>query len=64
MVLTKVLNIKIEKMKKVLMSAIVIATMTMVTSRALAQQGFNLSIKSTPQFSFLQNSDENDNSAI
>ena len=51
-------------MKKILMSAFAVAVMTGVGSNAMAQKGFNLSVKATPQFSFLQNSDDNDDSKI
>lgn len=51
-------------MKKIFMSTMVLTMMTIATSRVMAQQGFNLSVKATPQFSFLQNSDDDDNSAI
>lgn len=46
------------------MSAFAIAILTGVGSGAMAQKGFNLSVKATPQFSFLQNSDDNDDSNI
>ena len=51
-------------MKKFLMSAFAIAMLTGVGSNAMAQKGFNLSVKATPQFSFIQNSDDNDDSNI
>ena len=51
-------------MKKFLMSAFAIAMLTGIGSGAMAQKGFNLSVKATPQFSFLQNSDDNDDSNI
>lgn len=51
-------------MKKMLMSAMVVALLTGGTSTAMAQKGFSMSVKATPQFSFLQNSDDNDNSTI
>ncbi len=51
-------------MKKFLMSAFAVAVLTGVGSNAMAQKGFNLSVKATPQFSFLQNSDDNVNSTI
>lgn len=46
------------------MSAMVVAMISGSVSIAMAQQGFSVSVKATPQFSFLQNSDDNDNSAI
>lgn len=46
------------------MSAFAVAILTGVGSGAMAQKGFNLSVKATPQFSFLQNSDDNDDSNI
>lgn len=51
-------------MKKILMSAMVIAMISGSASTAMAQKGLSLSVKATPQFSFLQNSDDNDNSAL
>ena len=51
-------------MKKILMSAFAVAVMTGVGSNAMAQKGFNLSLEATPQLSFLQNSDDNDDSNI
>ncbi len=51
-------------MKRIIMSAIVIATMTGLANNASAQKGLSLSVKATPQFSFLQNSDDNNNSQI
>lgn len=51
-------------MKKIAMSVMAMAMMTGLAINANAQKGFNLSVKATPQFSFLQNSDDNDNSAI
>lgn len=51
-------------MKKILMSTMAVAIMSGFGMSASAQKGFNLSVKATPQFSFLQNSDDNDNSKI
>ncbi len=51
-------------MRKILMSAMVVAMISGSVSTTMAQQGFSVSVKATPQFSFLQNSDDNDNSAI
>ena len=51
-------------MKKILMSAFAIAIMTGVGTNAMAQKGFNMSVKATPQLSFLQNSNDNDDSKI
>lgn len=50
-------------MKKNILTALVAAGL-MMTSNAHAQQGFSLSLKALPQFSFLQNSDDNDNTAL
>lgn len=46
------------------MSAFAVAMLTGIGSTAMAQKGFNLSVKATPQFSFLQNRDDNDNNDI
>ncbi len=51
-------------MKKILMSAMTIALLTGGASAVMAQQGFSVSVKATPQFSFLQNNDDNDNSVL
>jgi Outer membrane protein beta-barrel domain len=51
------------KMKKYLLAALLLAALT-VNKKANAQQGFSLSVKATPQFSFLQNADDRDNAAI
>ena len=45
------------------MAAVAVAAL-MMNNEANAQQGFSLSVKATPQFSFLQNKDDNDNSMI
>jgi len=47
-------------MKKVFMFSLLIAGLTIY--KANAQQGFSLSVKGNPQFSFLQNKDDNNNS--
>ena len=49
-------------MKKIIMSAMVLAMMTGLANNASAQKGLSVSVKATPQFSFLQNSDDKDNS--
>lgn len=46
------------------MGAMALVVITATSSKVMAQQGFNLSVKATPQLSFLQNSDDNDNNAI
>ena len=51
-------------MKKILMSAIAISVIAGATSKVMAQEGFSLNLKATPLFSFLQNSNDNDNSAV
>ncbi len=51
-------------MKKIFMSALALVFMTGSATTVMAQKGLSLSVKATPQFSFLQNSDDNDNSAI
>jgi Outer membrane protein beta-barrel domain len=50
-------------MKKYFLAVLVLAALT-VNKKANAQQGFSLSVKATPQLSFLQNSDDRDNSVI
>ena len=50
-------------MKKIFLAALVLAVFT-VNKKANAQQGFSVSVKTTPQFSFLQNKDDRDNSSI
>jgi len=47
-------------MKKVFILTLLIAGLA--TYKANAQQGFSLSVKGNPQFSFLQNKDDNNNS--
>jgi hypothetical protein len=51
------------KMKKYFLAVFVLTALT-VSKNANAQQGFSVSVKATPQFSFLQNSDDRDNSII
>ncbi len=46
-------------MKKFFMSVLLIVGLTVLKSNA--QQGFSLSAKAIPQFSFLQNKDDNNN---
>jgi Outer membrane protein beta-barrel domain len=50
-------------MKKYFLAALILAALT-VNKKANAQQGFSLSVKATPQLSFLQNADDRDNSII
>jgi hypothetical protein len=50
-------------MKGFFLAALAVAALTM-NNEAKAQQGFSLSVKATPQFSFLQNQDDNDNSRL
>ena len=50
-------------MKKIFLAALVLAVFT-VNKKANAQQGFSVSVKTTPQFSFLQNKDDRDNGSI
>ena len=47
-------------MKKVFLFTLLIAGLSIY--KANAQQGFSLSVKGNPQFSFLQNKDDNNNS--
>jgi hypothetical protein len=49
---------KNKSMKRVFMVAIVFAAFT--ANKANAQKGFSVSVKATPQFSFLQNKDDRD----
>lgn len=51
-------------MKKFLMSAFTVAVMAGFATNASAQEGFNVSVKGVPQFTFLQNSDDSDNGAL
>ena len=48
-------------MKKIFVYALTIGSVFTV-NKATAQQGFSLSVKAAPQFSFLQNKDDNNNS--
>jgi len=50
-------------MKNYFIAALGVAALIM-NNQANAQQGFSVSVKATPQFSFLQNSDDNDNSSL
>lgn len=47
-------------MKKVLITALVIAALSTI-NKVNAQQGFSVSVKAAPQFSFLQNKDDRNN---
>ncbi|RYD89611.1 MAG: PorT family protein [Sphingobacteriales bacterium] len=49
-------------MKKQLLATLAIAALSI--GNASAQKGFSVSVKALPQFSFLQNADDNDNNAI
>ncbi len=51
-------------MKKFLMSAFAVAIMAGFATNVNAQEGFNVSVKGVPQFTFLQNSDDSDNGAL
>lgn len=48
-------------MKKFFISALVITGLA-INNKADAQQGFSVNVKAAPQFSFLQNKDDNNNS--
>lgn len=48
-------------MKKILITALLIAGLSNI--KVNAQQGFSVSVKATPQFSFLQNKDDRNNSS-
>ena len=50
---------KSNKMKKIYVSALLLAGL--VFNKVNAQQGFSVSVKGTPQFSFLHNKDDNNN---
>jgi hypothetical protein len=50
-------------MRWVFSAALVIAALAM-NNDTNAQQGFYISVKATPQFSFIQNKDDNDNNSI
>lgn len=51
-------------MKRIIMSAMIIAMTAGIANNASAQKGLSLSVKATPQFSFLQNSDDKDNDQL
>src|SRR5258708_3369282 len=48
-------------MKKLVICLVTVAGLTLI-NKANAQKGFSASVKVTPQFSFLENKDDNDNS--
>jgi hypothetical protein len=50
-------------MKRFFLAALAV-TALMMNNEANAQNGFSLSVKATPQISFLQNQDDNDNSIL
>jgi len=50
-------------MKKILIGAFILI-MYMSTNNASAQKGFNIAVKAIPQFSFLENKDDNDNNSF
>jgi hypothetical protein len=50
-------------MKKIFLVTALIAAFT-ISKQANAQQGFSVSVKATPQFSFLQNKDDRDNNSL
>lgn len=50
-------------MKKILSAALILAVFT-VNKKANAQQGFSVSVRNIPLFSFLQNKDDGDNCSI
>jgi hypothetical protein len=50
-------------MKKYVFAALAMAALIM-TNNGYAQQGFSINVKATPQFSFLQNGDDKDNSSL
>lgn len=52
-----------KRMKKILIATLTV-TLLIVHYNVNAQQGLSLSVKATPQFSFLQNEDDNDNGSI
>lgn len=49
-------------MKKFFIYAITISVL-IISNKVSAQQGFSVSVKATPQFSFLQNEDDNNNNS-
>ena len=50
-----------KKNRAVIFISLSIMVMMAMTTNVNAQKGFNLSVKATPQFSFLLNKDDNDN---
>ena len=50
-------------MKRFFLAALAVAAL-MMNNEANAQKGFSVSVKATPQFSFLQNKHDNDNSIL
>src|SRR5690349_17096178 len=50
-------------MKRIFSVAFILAALAM-NKQAHAQQGFSVSVKATPQFSFLQNKDDRNNNSI
>ena len=48
-------------MKKVLTATLMIFSLVAATHSVRAQKGFSVSVKGTPQFSWMNNSDDNDN---
>lgn len=51
-------------MKKTILALSGVLLMSAAATTANAQQGFSIGIKATPHFSFLQNSDDNDNALL
>jgi hypothetical protein len=51
-----------KKNRAVIFISLSIMVMMAMTTNVNAQKGFNLSVKATPEFSFLLNKDDNDNS--
>jgi len=56
----QLLSIKNKIMKKIFLAAFAFSTL-IVANTANAQKGFSVSVKTTPQFSFLENKDDNNN---
>jgi hypothetical protein len=52
-----------KSMKKNFMAVVLLTALT-VSYRSNAQKGFSLSVKTSPQLSFLHNSDDNDNASL
>ena len=50
-----------KKNKAIIFISLSVMIMMAMTTNVNAQKGFNLSVKATPQFSFLLNKDDNDN---